>query len=60
MNDILEYKSYNAEIHFSAEDEVFYGKILGINDLVNFEGISIQELKESFHEAVGRLPRHMC
>lgn len=52
MNDILEYKGYYAEIHFSSEDEVFYGKILGINDLVNFEGTTVKELKKAFHEAV--------
>jgi predicted HicB family RNase H-like nuclease len=52
MNDILQYKEYYASIHFSAEDEVFYGKILGINDLVSFEGSSVKELKKSFREAV--------
>ena len=52
MNDILQYKDYYASVHFSAEDEVFHGKILGINDLVSFEGSSVRELKKSFHEAV--------
>jgi len=52
MNDILEYKTYYAEVHFSAEDEVFHGKIIGINDLVNFEGTTVKELKNAFHEAV--------
>lgn len=52
MNDILEYKSYYAEVHFNSEDEVFHGKIIGINDLVNFEGASVKELKKAFHEAV--------
>src|SRR6186713_2693849 len=52
MNDILQYKDYYASVHFSAEDEIFYGKILGINDLVSFEGSSVKELKKSFHEAV--------
>jgi predicted HicB family RNase H-like nuclease len=52
MNDILEYKSYYASVHFSSEDEVFYGKLLGIDDLVNFEGASVKELKKAFHEAV--------
>lgn len=36
----------------SADDEVFYGKILGINDLVNFEGASVKQLKKAFKEAV--------
>jgi len=52
MNDILQYKGYYASLHFSSEDEVFYGKILGIDDLVNFEGASVKELKKAFHEAV--------
>ena len=52
MSDILEYKSYYATIHFSAEDEVFHGKITGINDLVSFEGTTVAELKVAFHEAV--------
>ncbi len=52
MNDILQYKEYYASLHFSSEDDVFYGKILGIDDLVNFEGASVKELKKTFHEAV--------
>ncbi len=52
MNDILEYKNYYAEVHFSAEDEVFFGKVLGINDLVSFEGSTVTELKKEFQEAV--------
>ncbi|MBS1665063.1 MAG: type II toxin-antitoxin system HicB family antitoxin [Bacteroidetes bacterium] len=52
MNDILQYKGYYASLHFSSEDEVFFGKILGIDDLVNFEGASVKELKKAFREAV--------
>jgi len=52
MNDILQYKGYYASLHLSSEDEVFYGKLIGIDDLVNFEGASIKELKKAFHEAV--------
>ncbi len=52
MNDILEYKGYYADIHFSANDEVFYGKLIGINDPISFEGDSVKDLKEAFYEAV--------
>jgi predicted HicB family RNase H-like nuclease len=52
MNDILQYKNYYAAVHFSAPDEVFYGKILGINDLISFEGSSVKELKTAFKDAV--------
>ena len=50
MNDILQYQNYYASVHFSADDEVFYGKILGINDLISFEGASVKQLKASFKE----------
>ena len=48
----LEYKGYIANVSFSPEDEVFYGKIFGINDLVTFESDSAKELKIAFIEAV--------
>ena len=52
MSNIIQYKDYYAIVHFSAEDEVFYGKILGINDLVTFEGQSVKELKKAFKDAI--------
>jgi predicted HicB family RNase H-like nuclease len=52
MNDLMQYKDYFATIHYSAEDEIFYGKLIGINDVVNFEGSSVRELKKAFREAV--------
>jgi len=52
MNDVLQYKDYIGSVHFSTEDDIFYGRILGIDDLVSFEGASVTALKKSFHEAV--------
>ena len=52
MKDVIKYKEYLGAVHFSAEDEVFYGKIEGVEDLVSFEGRDVKELKEAFHEAV--------
>ena len=52
MNDYLTYEGYLGAVLFSAEDEVFYGKVHGINDLVTFEGKSVEELKKSFEESI--------
>lgn len=52
MSELLEYKTYYAAVQFSAEDSVFHGKVIGINDLISFEGESVPELIEAFHEAV--------
>ena len=32
MKDILHYKDFIGSVHFSAEDECFFGKIEGIDD----------------------------
>ena len=51
MIDKLKYKDFIGSVHFSAEDEVFFGKIEGINDLVTFEGSTVFKLKKAFKEA---------
>ena len=48
----MTYKGYLGSVNYSDKDQVFYGKIEGINGLVNFEGESVRELTEAFHEAV--------
>ena len=48
----LTYKGYLGSVNFSEPDGVFFGKIEGIDGLVNFEGSSVEELTASFHEAV--------
>ncbi len=52
MNDYLTYEGYLGTVIFSAEDEVFYGKVYGINDLITFEGKSVKELKNAFEESI--------
>lgn len=52
MSNVLEYKGYFAEIHFNAEDEVLHGKLIGISDLVAFEGTSVKGIKRAFWLAV--------
>ena len=52
MKDVLIYKDYRGSVHFNADDEVFFGKIEGIEDLVSFEGDSVIELKKAFEETV--------
>ena len=52
MKNLLKYKKFLAHVQYSTEDDVFFGKIEGINDLVTFEGTSTGELKSAFHEAV--------
>ena len=52
MKDILTYKDFIGSVHFNADDEIFFGKIEGINDLVTFEGKSVKDIQQAFKEAV--------
>ena len=52
MKDILQYKDFIGSVHFSAQDGVLFGKIEGINDLITFEGTTVEEINNAFREAV--------
>jgi predicted HicB family RNase H-like nuclease len=52
MKNVLEHKGYTGSVEFSDEDEVFFGKIVGIRDLVTFEADSVVKLKKAFRDAV--------
>lgn len=52
MNNTFTYKDFIGSVQYSSDDEVFFGKIEGIKDLITFEGESVQELKQDFEEAV--------
>ncbi len=52
MSNYLKHKEYLGTVAYSTEDEVFYGKLFGINDLITFEGASVNEIKVAFEEAV--------
>ncbi len=46
------YKGYLGSIEFSLDDNCLYGRILFINDLVNYEAETLNELKNEFQIAV--------
>lgn len=52
MKDVLVYKDFIGSVHFSAEDQCFFGKIEGVDDLVTFEGRNVDELERAFRDAV--------
>ncbi|MEI8004727.1 MAG: type II toxin-antitoxin system HicB family antitoxin [Bacteroidota bacterium] len=50
--NILLYKGYMGSVNFSSDDEVFWGKIEHINDLITFESDDAHELKDSFERTI--------
>ena len=52
MNNIMKYKRYRASASYSEEDGCFIGKVLGIGDTLIFDGDTVSELKQMFHESI--------
>ena len=48
----MTYKSYKARVEYDDRDDVFVGRVLGLQSILSFEGNSVEALKTAFEEAV--------
>ena len=49
---MLVYKGYVGVVEIDTEDRMLYGKVVGLRDVIGFEGSDFEELEQSFHRAV--------
>ncbi len=52
MENTLRYKGYFANVNFLADEQLLYGKIEGIDDLVTFQSKDPMKIKQEFENAV--------
>jgi predicted HicB family RNase H-like nuclease len=52
LKNIMTYKGYMGRIEFDARDNIFIGKVLGIEDSITFHGTTVKELRADFEAAV--------
>jgi predicted HicB family RNase H-like nuclease len=48
----MTYKSYTARVEYDNRDDVFVGRVLGLQSILSFEGNSLEALKSAFEEAI--------
>ena len=48
----MEYKGYIGKVEFDEEAGIFHGDVINTRDIITFQGQSVTELKNSFHESV--------
>lgn len=48
----MEYKGFIGTIEYSTDDNCYFGKVKEINDLISYEGESIEKLKLAFIESI--------
>jgi predicted HicB family RNase H-like nuclease len=52
LTDTLSYKEYNAEISFDDSADEFHGRVIGINDVIDFYGQTPANLKQEFQNSI--------
>lgn len=48
----LTYKGYQGRFDYDSEADIFHGEVLHLNDVVTFQGRSIDELKQALADSV--------
>ena len=48
----MKYKGYNAQVEVDETAGILFGKVLDIKDTITFQGNTVQELEQEFHNSV--------
>jgi len=49
---MMEYKGYIGKVEFDDEGAIFHGEVINIRDVTTFQGESVRELTQAFHDSV--------
>ncbi|MBF0328732.1 MAG: type II toxin-antitoxin system HicB family antitoxin [Nitrospirae bacterium] len=49
---MLTYKGYTAKVEFDEDAMLFHGEVIGIKDVVTFQGSSVKEIEKSFKHSI--------
>ena len=48
----MRYKDYEAVIEYDESDRLFFGRVINIEDIIVFDGLSVDELEQAFKTAI--------
>ena len=48
----MEYKGYFAKVEFDDYSNLFHGEVINLIDVITFEGVAVEELRQAFHDSV--------
>lgn len=49
---MMQYKGYTGRIDFDDQADVFHGEVIGLRDVITFQGKTVDEVKTAFRESV--------
>ncbi len=52
LGNVLKYKDDYAEVKYDTSADSFHGRVLGMGDVIDFYGRSVQDLRKEFKKSV--------
>ena len=49
---MMKYKGYLADVVYDDEAKLFHGEVLGLKDVITFQGTSVKDLEKAFRDSV--------
>jgi predicted HicB family RNase H-like nuclease len=49
---MMQYKGYTGKVEFDNEADIFHGEVIGLRDVITFQGRTVNEVKEAFRESI--------
>lgn len=49
---MMKYKGYRGEVTYDADAKLLHGQVLGLKDVITFQGTTSKEIEKAFHESV--------
>lgn len=48
----MNYKGYHGQVTYDEEAKLFHGEVVGLRDVITFQGTSVKELEKAFKDSV--------
>ncbi len=49
---MMKYKGYSGHVEYDDEAKIFHGDVLGIKDVITFQGTTVDEIEHAFKDSV--------
>jgi predicted HicB family RNase H-like nuclease len=48
----MKYKGYRGQVNYDEEAKLFHGEVVGLRDVITFQGTSVDELEQAFKDSI--------
>jgi predicted HicB family RNase H-like nuclease len=49
---MMKYKGYFGDVHFDSEAKLFHGEVIGLKDIITFQGKDVHQLEQAFKDSI--------